>query len=194
MAIFQRTLTAIVATTALAGAFSLPAWAQAEPQLPTTEVTARSHHPHHGAKHAKADFAQHHAERSERLKTILQIQPNQQAAWDQYVKSTTPQARTQNKADRPDIRKLTTPERLDMAQKLRKERTAKAEQREQATRSFYQSLNPSQQKAFDQISLQRHGKHKAGHAGKRLMPSKHHHGHGSESQYRHPAHPAAPAA
>ena len=101
----------------------------------------------------------------------MQIQPSQQAAWDKYVKAITPEPRAKaDRQQRPDLRKLSTPERLDLAQQLRKERNAKAEQREQATRSFYASLNPSQQKAFDAISAQRHSKsakHKEGH-GKRL--------------------------
>lgn len=179
MAIFQRTLTAAIAATALAGSLALPAWAQAEPQLPSTQVTAHSHHhAHHAGKHtgqphAKPDFAKHQADRNERLKTILQIQPNQQTAWDSYVKATAHEPRTQQ-PKRPDFRKLTTPERLDLVKKLRTERTAKAEQREQATRSFYSSLNTSQQKAFDQLSQRHSGPHKAGHGSKRVGPQHRH--------------------
>lgn len=174
---FQRTFAAVIATAALAGSFAVSAQTQASPAVqPAATATAAAaptaHHHSHRAK-SKLDHAQRHAERSERLKTILQIQPNQQAPWDKYVQATSPQPRAQ-KAERPDLRKLTTPERLDLAQKLRKERNAKAEQREQATRSFYSSLTPSQQKAFDTLTAQRPGKHKA-QAAKRHGHSAHHH-------------------
>lgn len=186
---FQRTFAAAIATAALLGSAAFSAHAQ--PQAPAAAPThPASAHAAHGQR-APVDFAKFHTDRMEHLKTVLQIQPGQQAAWDQYVKAITPVPRAKPQGDRPDLRKLTTPERLDLAQKLRKERTAKAEQRDQATRSFYASLNASQQKAFDAISAQRHGKpgmHKAGH-GKRFDGPRgpQHHGHG-------PAHPAAPAA
>ncbi len=88
MAIFQRTLTAAVAAAALTGVFTASAWAQAEPQLPATPVTAAAGtaagHPAHRGQ--PADFAQFHAERNERLKTILQLQPQQEAAWSSMSK------------------------------------------------------------------------------------------------------------
>lgn len=191
MAIFQRTLTAAVAAAALTGVFTASAWAQAEPQLPAAPVTAAAGHPGHAGHPAHrgkpADFAQFHAERNERLKTILQLQPQQEAAWEQYVKATTPAPRAERQAPRADLRTLTTPERLDLAQKMRAERTAKAEQRDKATRTFYRSLNPSQQKAFDALNVHALGKHHTGH-GQRMGHPGHRHG------PRHPAAPAAPQA
>ena len=157
---FQRTLTATVAA-ALLSSFALTATAQPAPQTPGATAAQTAHA--HGPRADKKDFAKAHAERTERLKTLLQLQPNQQAAFDKYVKAITPEPRNQaDKDSRPDPRKMTTPERLDLAQKLRKERMAQAEQREQATRSFYSSLNASQQKVFDEVSMREHGKHKGG--------------------------------
>lgn len=173
---FQRTLTAALAATALVGAFSLSAQAQTAPA--PTAAAPQAAAAQHGTRAKPVDFAQRHAQRSEHLKTILQLQPNQQAAWDKYVQSTTPTPRAKPSADRVDVRKLTTPERLDLAQKLRKERTAKAEQREQATRSFYASLNASQQKAFDAVTAHHpRPHHKAGQRGQRMGHDKAaHHG------------------
>ncbi|MDH1764124.1 Spy/CpxP family protein refolding chaperone [Comamonas aquatica] len=161
MALFQRSLTAAVAAAALAGAFALPASAQ--PAAPTAGPAATAP----AARHQAPDFAKRHAERTERMKTLLQLQPNQQAAWDKYVQATTPQPRPAAD-ERPDLRKLTTPERLDLAQKMRKEHTAHAEQRDQATRSFYNSLNASQQKAFDELTAHRPGKFHRGGQGERM--------------------------
>ena len=190
----QRTLTAALAATALVGAFSLSANAQPAPAVASTAPHATAHQ--HGASGKPADFAQHHAQRSEHLKTILQLQPNQQAAWDKYVQATTPDQRTKPAAERADLRKLTTPERLDQVQKLRKERTAKAEQREQATRSFYASLTSSQQKAFDAITAHPGQHHKTGQRGQRMghphgLP--HNQGHHSPAAMPKPT-PASPAA
>lgn len=188
---FQRTLTAALAASALIGAFSISANAQTAP----APVAAATHAaPHEGPRAKPVDMAQRHAQHSEHLKTILQLQPNQQAAWDKYVQATTPTPRAKPAADGPDVRKLTTPERLDMAQKLRKERTAQAEQREQATRSFYASLNASQQKAFDAVSQRHSGKHHGG-PGSERMGHRHapQHGQVPHGTANHSKTPSAPA-
>lgn len=174
---FQRTLSAAIATAALAGSFTIAAHAQtaAAPTAAPAAATAPAPAVHHQGKraHKTVDFAKVHAERAAHLKTILQLQPKQQADWDKYVQATTPAPRNHAESKRPDMRKLTTPERLDHAQQLRKARTAKAEQREQATRSFYSSLTTSQQQAFDAVTAQRHGKHFAG-TGKAHHRGQHH--------------------
>lgn len=180
---FQRTLTTAFAAAALAGSFSLAANAQPAPAPSATTSHAAAHH---GQRAKPVDLAQRHADRSERLKTILQLQPNQQAAWAQYVQATTPAHRARAAGERPDLRKLTTPERLDLAQNLRKERTAQAEQREQATRSFYASLSTSQQKAFDTLTVRHAGPHKAG-GGAHRMGQRHGHADGHSG---HPGHRA----
>lgn len=187
MAIFQRTLTATVAAAALLG--SLAFSASAQPVPPQAAAPAHAHHPD-ARRGQPVDPAQMHAQRSERLKTLLQLQPNQQAAWDQYLKATTPTPRARAAGERPDLRKLTTPQRLDLAQKLRKERTAQIEQREQATRSFYNTLNASQQKAFDTLAVAHTGPRKHGPRGPRMDG----HRQGPAGHGHHPAaHHAAPA-
>lgn len=194
---FQKSFAAAITAAALLGsaAFSAHAQPQAPAAAPAHSASAHAEHGAHGPRAAKVDFAKFHTERLDKLKTILQIQPNQQAAWDAYAKAITPEPRTKPQGQRPDLRKLTTPERLDLAQQLRKERTAKADQRDQATRSFYASLNPAQQKAFDTLPTARQGKHGAHPAGpgKRADgPRGHQHGHGPAG--KHPAHPAPHAA
>ena len=171
-----RTWSHAVAATAILSTLAFTAHAQ--PAQHPHQTPAPQACPYQGA-HGMPDFAQAHAQLTERLKTLLQLQPSQQAAWDKYVKAITPEPPTGTAAEHPDMRKLTTPERLDLMQKLRKEHMAKAEQREQATRSFYNSLNPSQQKAFDELTAHHHGMH-AGHPGarQRMDHGGAHHGHG----------------
>ena len=53
-------------------------------------------------------------------------------------------------------------------ERLRKERNAAIEQRENATKAFYASLNPAQQKAFD-VAMPAHG-HGKGHGMHRGGP------------------------
>ena len=184
---FQRTCATAIAAAALLGSFAFSAHAQtaAPTAAPASAHTASAH----GHRTQKVDAVQRHAARMDHLKTVLQIQSSQQAAWDKYVKAITPSARAKPEGQRPDVRKLTTPERLDLAQQLRKERMVKAEQRDQATRDLYASLNASQQKAFDALSAERHGKQ----GMKKSGPSKRFdHPHGP--RHSHPMPPAAPAA
>lgn len=168
---FQRTLTATLAAAALLGTAAFHANAQTETPAVAAPAQVAPAPGHHGPRAPKVDLAKLHAQHMEHLKTLLQIQPSQQAAWDKYAKAMEPQPRAKAQGERPDLRKLTTPERLDLAQKLRKERMARAEQRDQATRAFYSSLNPSQQQAFDLLQtehLRKGGMHKKGGHGKRF--------------------------
>lgn len=184
MAILQRSLIGTAAAAALAGAFALPVWAQnastpAEPLAQTAPAVSQPQHVR--APHAKPDPVQFHAHRMERVKTLLQLNPSQESAWQKYVEATRPEARhAQPRGERPDWSKLTTPERIEKMQQLRKERNAKIEQRENATKAFYASLNPAQQKAFD-VAQPAHGhfKHKGKHQGEHRMGHKpqHHHDH-----------------
>lgn len=149
-----RTWTTTVAAAALLGSL---AWSvHAQPVAP--QGTAHAHHQArhgHASPHAPADLAARQTQRTERLRTLLQIQPQQQAAFDSFVQATTPQhAGRKALAPPAELQNLSTPERIAHAQAQRKARTQQAEQREQATLRFYQSLNSSQQKAFDVLHTQ----------------------------------------
>lgn len=163
MALFQRTLAATAAAAALAGAFTLPVWAQNAPAPQGTTATAPDGMRHH-APRPPMDWAAMHAKRMEHLKPLLQLTAAQEGAWSKFVDATRPGER-KARMDREAWSKLSTPQRIEQAQTLRKERNAKAEQRENATKTFYASLNPAQQKAFD-VAMPMgmgHGMHKAGH-------------------------------
>lgn len=193
MAILHRTLTATAAAAALAGAFALPVWAQNTPApaaAPVATQTAPAAGKHHAAR-PHQDRAAQHTQRLDRVKPLLQLTAAQEGAWQKYVDGTRPaQRNAQERPDREAWKKLTTPERIEKAQTLRKERNAASEQRENATKTFYASLNPAQQKAFDvAMPMQRHGKgagmhkggnrHGGGHPG---MPGHRGHGMGHQPQ------------
>lgn len=197
MALLHRTLTATAAAAALAGAFALPVWAQntAAPAAPAAQTAPAAPHQHapRPAMERKVDRAAQHAQRMERVKPLLQLTAGQEGNWQKFVDATRPAERKGPRMDREAWSKLTTPQRIEQAQTLRKERNAVAEQRENATKTFYASLNPAQQKAFDvAMPLRGHGKgpgmHRGGH-----RPGGSHHGHGMPHQAP-MGHPGAPAA
>lgn len=162
MAILQRTLLATAAAAALSGAFSLPVWAQ-DNTAPATASAAAV--PHANIQRGqRPDRAAMHEQRVERLKTLLQLSNAQEGSWKQFVDGSRPAERKGPRMDHEAWSKLTTPQRIEQMQTLRKERNAAAERRESATKTFYASLNPAQQKAFD-AAVSMHGQrmHKGGH-------------------------------
>lgn len=109
----------------------------------------------------QAHFEARHTQRMDRLKTLLQIQPEQQKAWDQYaaaMKPELPHFAKEKSAEKPTQKpEFTTLQRLDKSQAER----AAAQKRDDATRVFYQALNPAQQKVFDELDRghgKKHGK------------------------------------
>lgn len=194
MALLQRTLTATAAAAALVGAFALPASAQnqAAPAAPAAQTAPA--HPH--AARQAPDRAAMHAQHMERVKPLLQLTAAQEGAWKKYVEATRPAERKAPRMDREAFSKLTTPQRIEQAQSLRKERNAAIEQRENATKTFYASLNPAQQKAFD-VAMPAHG-HGKGHGMHRGGPRGEGQGHpgmrGDRPGMGHPGHPAPAAA
>lgn len=95
-------------------------------------------------------WQQRHAKRVQALKEKLQLSDAQQAAWDAWQKAMQPPAHAAlNRMDRAEMQKLTTPERIDRMHALREQRAAEADQRGQATKTFYAQLTETQQKVFD---------------------------------------------
>lgn len=99
----------------------------------------------------KESRQQKQAQRLDRMKNLLQLQPQQQGAWDAYVAAMQPSAPTPPQAEEKHPKDMTTLERLDWKAQMRKTHQKNADQRDQATRKFYSSLNAQQQKAFDTL-------------------------------------------
>ncbi|MCD2512440.1 Spy/CpxP family protein refolding chaperone [Comamonas endophytica] len=179
MAIFQRTLTATAAAATVFAALAMPVWAQAPaatgPAAEPAARTAPAHQPRDRAAHEKRM-----AEKAQKFQAALQLTEAQQADWNRYREAIKP-VRPAKHLDRESFAKLTTPQRIDHMQQRRAERNAQADRRAEATKAFYATLTPAQQKTFDAQTL-RHGPH-----GKRHGP----HGHG---KHHAPAQAAAPAA
>ena len=71
---------------------------------------------------------------------------------------------------RSEFERLTIPERIDRLRALKAQRDAEMVRRGDATKAFYATLSPEQQKVFDSETL-RFGRHRhggPGHGGHRM--------------------------
>ncbi len=96
------------------------------------------------------------------LKKSLQITPAQEGAWTEFSNAMRPPATRPQRPDREALEKMTTPQRLDQMQAMRKQHQEQMDRREAATRAFYTRLTPEQQKRFDERTrkmMRGHGEH-----------------------------------
>ena len=101
------------------------------------------------------------------LKAKLKLTPAQEGAWTTYTAAMKPPADLLAKrAEHDELAKLPTPERIDKMKALRNQHmadmTAAMDKRGDATKAFYATLTPEQQKTFDAAAV-RHGA--GGHMG-----------------------------
>jgi hypothetical protein len=118
---------------------------------------------HEGMRHRdparmQARMDKHAAE----LKARLKLTPAQEGAWTTLVAAHKMPADMM--AKRPDpaaMEKLSTPERLERMKALRRQHMTVMDQRDEATKVFYATLTPEQQKVFDASAMPHHGRPKA---------------------------------
>ena len=109
------------------------------------------------AEHRRMDPAkmeEMHAKRSADLKAKLKITAAQEGAWTTFTAAMKPPARdAQQRPDRAELEKLSTPERLDKMRALRTQHMgdmqAAMAKRDDATKAVYAALTPEQKKLFD---------------------------------------------
>lgn len=121
------------------------------------------------------------AKRSAALKAKLKITAAQESAWTAYTAAMKPSAKMkQERPDRAELDKLTTPERIDKMHALRKQHMddmqAAMDKRDEATKTFYAALTPEQKKVFDaehtRMGMWHGGEHGPRHAGDSEKPVK----------------------
>jgi hypothetical protein len=91
---------------------------------------------------------------AERLRTLLQLKPAQEGALTAYLAATHPAQGHEHfveMSDRGEAR--TTPQRLADMEKHMAEQAAQGHARIEATRKFYDQLEPSQKKVFDELPM-----------------------------------------
>lgn len=109
-------------------------------------------HGHKRGDHDRQGMEQRMQERADALKTALQLQAGQQAAWDAFQAGMRPPQRHekgQKRERREALKNMSTPERLDWMKAMKAKRDAHMAQREQSIRTFYAQLDANQQKTFD---------------------------------------------
>ena len=96
-------------------------------------------------------------DQAEHLRTMLQLKPSQEAALATYLAAVRPNhpEHIVEMSDRRDAK--TTPERLAEMDARLNEQTTEAHARIEATRKFYDQLEPSQRKVFDELPMRMMG-------------------------------------
>lgn len=189
---FQRRL----AATAVLAALALPVLAQQPPAAPPAAGASAAHGRFHGGDRQERQ-ARHEAHRAERLAALkgqLKLTAAQEPAWATFTAAMQPSERPA-RLDFKDMDKLTTPERIDRMRAMRAQHAAEADRRGEATKAFYATLTPEQQKTFD---AQAHPGHRMGAMGGmkgKGMKGEGRHGHpgGMRGGDSLPPKPAAPA-
>jgi hypothetical protein len=94
------------------------------------------------------------ANRAEHLRTMLQLKPGQEAALTAYLAATAPTGHREHIVEMSDhTAPKTTPQRLSEMETRMAEDTARTKARIEATRKFYDQLEPSQKKVFDEMPM-----------------------------------------
>ncbi|WP_343650301.1 Spy/CpxP family protein refolding chaperone [Herbaspirillum sp.] len=116
-----------------------------------------------------AKFEQMRAKHQAQLHDKLKITAAQEAGWKLFLDKTKPGPF--DRAARPNKEewaKLSTPERLDKQLDMMRKRESFAEQRIAATKEFYATLSPEQQKTFDaEFAKMQHHRWEQMHHGQR---------------------------
>lgn len=149
-------------------------YAQTTPAAPAGSPPA---HMQDGGRHRMdpAKMEQMMAKRSAELKAKLKITPAQEGAWTAFTTAMKPTERGMD--PRPDgaaLANLSTPERIDKMRALRTQHTndmtAAMDRRDEATKTFYASLNAEQKKVFDAEHAPMGDRHGRDRGDKRAQP------------------------
>lgn len=107
-----------------------------------------------------AKMEQMMAKRMDGLKAALKLTPAQEGSWSTFAGTMKPTgAMAAMMPDHDAMAKLTTPERIDKMKAMRATHTAEMDKRADATKTFYATLTPEQQKTFDAQAMKRGGRH-----------------------------------
>jgi hypothetical protein len=111
-----------------------------------------------GKQHDPAQYVQ---KRLDKLKSALNIKPEQEAQWSAFA-GTVMQQMEQMKAAHQQRGNMpaTAPERIDRQIAMMKQRTTSFETIGQAAKGLYASLSPDQQQIADKRLLRWHGQHR----------------------------------
>ena len=138
------------------------------PGRPSAEHSMERHDP----ARMQQFMQERRAKRLARLKDTLQISNAQEGAWNAWSASRQPPANWKQ-LDRAELERMSTPERIDRMRTQRTERNTMMDRRGEATKVFYDTLNPIQKRVFD-LETARRGQGVGGHEGGRGYQHGHH--------------------
>lgn len=149
---------------ALSTAGAAAAYAQAAPapgaepgdhaHMQREERTVIVRHGGDGDEHTMMMMRHGGADQAEHLRTMLQLKPTQEAALTAYLAATRSGHDHQHIVEMSDHHDAkTTPQRLAEMEARMAEQAAVAHTRIEATRKFYDQLEPSQKKVFDALPM-----------------------------------------
>ncbi|NMM77006.1 hypothetical protein B2J86_12230 [Acidovorax sp. SRB_14] len=162
MSRFNRRLLA----TAVAAAMALPVLAQVPANSPApaqaeTAPARSAGQPMRPNAQQREQMREKMHERMAAFKQKLQLTAAQENDWNTFTAAMKPGERTA-RLDMQGMGQLTTPERIDRMRAIRAQRSAEADRRGEATKAFYATLTPQQQKTFDAQSLRMGGGREGG--------------------------------
>lgn len=115
-----------------------------------------------GPRHASFAPEERATRHLDELKSTLKLQAAQEGAWNAFAAAAQEQAKAMGKArDEMHGKQVqTTPERMDLARKLAREREQGMDKVAQAMKTLYETLTPEQRKVLDQQHDGRMGGHR----------------------------------
>ncbi len=166
MSSFNRRLlaTAVAAAMALPVLAQVPASGPAPAQAETATARSAGQPMRHNAQQREQMREKMHERMAQRMaafKEKLQLTAAQENDWNTFTAAMKPGERTA-RLDMKGMDQLTTPERIDRMRAIRAQRSAEADRRGEATKAFYATLTPQQQKTFDAQTLRMGGAREGG--------------------------------
>ena len=150
-------LRASASVAAMAAGVSVAYAVQAQDQAPPAQGPA------HSAEQRAAWMHDRQEAHAKALQAILNLRPDQEAAFQAFQAAMTPPPHEHHDMDHAAGAAMTTPQRLDrMADRMAKHE-AEFRRRAEAIKAFYAALSPEQQRAFDAMPMMRGGDHDMGH-------------------------------
>jgi protein CpxP len=156
---FRKSL--LIGATALSvGSSAFIANAQTAPAEQNHGDRATGEHHRHGGAKSPEQMKEKMARRQAELRDKLNLNASQQSAWNLFAAAITPSG-DWKRPDRAEWKNLSAPERLEKQLAMLKEREARMTSVLAATKTFYATLTPEQQKIFNEnfmVRGHRHGK------------------------------------
>lgn len=148
-------------------ATAMTAQAQDSQAMPQDQQHAHPEHRRPTPEMMQEKMGEFFAMQQARVKYQLKLTPAQEPAWNSYQAAIKPMMPAGPRPDMKAWMAMPAPDRMAKMIEMGKQHIATEESHLAALRTFYATLTPVQQKAFDHAMMGRHGHHGWGHGGGR---------------------------